>query len=81
MKIRGYRIELGEIEAQLRAHAGVREAVVVAREEERESKRLVGYYVPEGEEPETESLRESLKESLREHLKGRLPEYMVPRRL
>ncbi len=79
VKVRGYRIELGEIEAQLRAHAGVREAVVVAREEEGGGKRLVGYYVPEGgEEPETESLRESLKESLREHLKGRLPEYMVP---
>ncbi len=79
VKVRGYRIELGEIESQLRAHAGVREAVVVAREEEGGGKRLVGYYVPEGgEEPETESLRESLKESLREHLKGRLPEYMVP---
>ncbi len=79
VKVRGYRIELGEIEAQLRAHAGVREAVVVAREEEGGGKRLVGYYVPEGgEEPETESVRESLKESLREHLKGRLPEYMVP---
>ncbi len=76
VKVRGYRIELGEIEAQLRAHAGVREAVVVAREEEGGGKRLVGYYVPEGgEEPETESVRER---SPREHLKGRLPEYMVP---
>ena len=32
VKIRGHRIELGEIENTLRAAAGVRDAVVVARE-------------------------------------------------
>ncbi|HWA27920.1 MAG TPA: condensation domain-containing protein [Lacunisphaera sp.] len=46
VKIRGYRIELGEVESALRAQEGVKEAVVVAREENGD-KTLVGYLVPE----------------------------------
>ena len=34
VKIRGFRIELGEIEARLAEHRGMREAVVVAREDD-----------------------------------------------
>jgi len=66
VKIRGFRIELGEVEAQLRQHPGVREAVVVAREDGGE-KRLVGYVAGEAG-----------VNDLKEHLKKRLPEYMVP---
>ncbi len=71
VKIRGYRIELGEIEAALAAHPGVREAVVIAREDTPGDKRLTGYLVPRGDTPpDTAELRGFL---------GRdLPDYMVP---
>ena len=71
VKIRGYRIELGEIEAALAAHPGVREAVVIAREDTPGDKRLAGYVVPRGDTPpDTAELRGFL---------GRdLPDYMVP---
>ena len=71
MKIRGYRIELGEIESQLRACGGVREAVVLAREDVPGDKRLVAYYtVEEGAQLTVESLKS--------HLQRTLASYMVP---
>jgi len=71
VKLRGYRIELGEIEARLRAHPAVREAVVVARENEMGDKRLVAYVTARpGEVVDAAALRE--------HLGRQLPDYMVP---
>ncbi|WP_456280959.1 amino acid adenylation domain-containing protein [Cupriavidus sp. JZ107] len=70
VKIRGYRIELGEIEARLRAHASVREAVVVAHDGP-SGKQLVAYAVPVEDQP-------GIGAKLRTYLEGCLPPYMVP---
>ena len=72
VKVRGRRIELGEVEAALRSYAGVREAVVEVRADEREEQRLVGYVVWQAE------VAEPGVGELRRYLRERLPEYMVP---
>jgi len=69
VKIRGFRIELGEIETVLRSHPGVREAVVVVREER--EKHLVAYVVLAGE-PSCSTAY------LRDHLAQKLPAHMIP---
>lgn len=71
VKIRGFRIELAEIEAILSQHVAVQSSVVVAREDESGSKRLVAYVVPHsGKSPTTSELHQFLQE--------RLPDYMIP---
>jgi len=72
VKIRGFRIELGEVEARLREYAGVREAVVMAREDEPGDKCLVAYYTA------SQAGEEVSVEELRTYLEAKLPEYMVP---
>lgn len=71
VKIRGFRIELGEIENRLSNHPSIKEAIVIADENQAGEKRLVAYVVPKGDE--------SVKISeLREFIKQTLPEYMCP---
>jgi len=71
VKIRGFRIELGEIEAVLKQFPGIRDGVVVVREDVPGNKRLVAYYIPETEVIEPKHL-------LRAYLANKLPPYMVP---
>jgi acyl carrier protein len=71
VKIRGFRVEPGEIEAVLRRHPDVREAAVIAREEESGEKRLVAYVVPE-------QARSPAIDDLRRFLSRKLPRYMEP---
>jgi len=70
VKIRGFRIELGEVEAALSSHPHVREAVVIALDDERAEKRLVAYIVAESNQPTASELRA--------HLREQLPDYMIP---
>jgi amino acid adenylation domain-containing protein len=71
VKIRGFRVELGEIEAALGRLPGVREAVVVARDDDSAGRRLIAYVVPSTEGgPDAHALHEALR--------GFLPAYMIP---
>ncbi|QDX95378.1 amino acid adenylation domain-containing protein [Brevibacillus laterosporus] len=69
VKIRGYRIESGEIETQLVKIDGLKEAVVLAVENEQGGQELCAYIVSE---------REHSIGVLREELAKTLPMYMIP---
>jgi len=69
VKIRGFRIELGEIESVMSLYQGIREVVVIAREDKPGDKKLVAYYC---------ASQEIALDALRAHMKASLPDYMVP---
>jgi acyl-CoA synthetase (AMP-forming)/AMP-acid ligase II/acyl carrier protein len=71
VKVRGFRIELGEIEATLRTHPGVRDSVVLAREDTPGDRRLAAYIVPHTTSAPAAS-------DLKRFLKDRLPDHMLP---
>ena len=71
IKLRGQRIELGEIESQLQLQAGIREAVVLLREDRPNDQRLVAYL--------TLHAQATLDVArLRAGLLQQLPDYMLP---
>jgi len=69
IKLRGHRIEPGEIEAAMEAVGGIRQAVVIAREDRPGDLRLVGYYTCGGAVDEP---------ALQRALQAGLPGHMVP---
>jgi amino acid adenylation domain-containing protein len=71
VKIRGYRVEIAEVEMALLDLDGVKEAVVVAREDVPGHKRLIAYIVPTGTPAPTTS-------EYRSALAAKLPDYMIP---
>jgi amino acid adenylation domain-containing protein len=71
VKVRGFRIELGEIESALAKVPGIRESVVLTREDERGVKQLVAYLVADqSQKPQVADLRGFIGRSL--------PDYMIP---
>jgi amino acid adenylation domain-containing protein len=79
VKIRGFRIELGEIEAAISQLPEIREAVVVAREDQQNNKRLVAYVVLQQENSNVKNNHsDNLAQSLKVNFKKLLPSYMIP---
>lgn len=69
VKVRGYRIETGEIEAHLVKHELIKEAVVIAKENEQGYRYLIAYLI---------SNHLVSSNQMRDFLLLSLPEYMIP---
>lgn len=70
VKVRGYRIELGEIEVVLNAIDGIKQAIVIARNDLSGQSKLLAYLVPASEEITISAVRKRLEECV--------PDYMIP---
>ncbi len=70
VKIRGFRIEPAEIESVILEFPGIRQTVVIAREDLSSEKRLIAYIV---------SQEKFSKEEITTFLQKKLPAYMIPR--
>ncbi len=71
VKVRGHNVGVGEIEAMLREVGGVKDAVVVSRQNEAGETSLVAYVVPDEKTSPTSG-------ALRQALADRLPGPMIP---
>jgi len=72
VKIRGYRVEPGEVEAAMEKHPAVRQAAVIAHDDERLGK-VLRAFVAMSQDADERTLRSFLAETL--------PAYMVPERV
>jgi amino acid adenylation domain-containing protein len=72
IKVNGYRIEPGEVEAAILRHAHIKDALVLAREDNAGNNRLVAYLIP------TAGAEVPAIQKMRAFLQDKLPTYMVP---
>jgi amino acid adenylation domain-containing protein len=68
VKVRGFRIELGEIEAGIARLDGVRDAIVLARDDDGHGKKLVAYYRVDASGTTPAAIRAALAAHLPEHM-------------
>ncbi|MCB9169811.1 MAG: amino acid adenylation domain-containing protein [Flavobacteriales bacterium] len=79
VKVRGFRIELGEIENAVEGVGGIKDRVVIVRNDLPGEKQIVCYLVPvDGPVADDESQRQELVSAVRDHLRDRLPDHMLP---
>ncbi|NOU51317.1 amino acid adenylation domain-containing protein [Pseudoalteromonas sp. JBTF-M23] len=76
VKIRGFRIELGEVESAIRAIEGVRDALVIAKDDGNEH--ALSAYVTPYEQTLSEIDKANLAADYLKILRQKLPSYMVP---
>ena len=69
VKIRGFRIELGEIESKIKDISGIKDCVVIAKEDSSGDKAMYAYYTAE---------KEISPADIKTRLQDSLPEYMIP---
>ncbi len=78
VKVRGFRVELGEIENALNDLPGLKDRVVMARDEVAGEKQLVAYLLPADSATAGTLERESFIATAKAYLTDRLPQHMVP---
>lgn len=84
VKIRGFRIELGEIESAISLVSGVKQVIVLVREDEPGQKRLVSYVVPDNKtylDEEGSVNQQNLIMEIRQECSKTLPDYMSPNQI
>ena len=79
VKVRGFRIELGEIENAIDGIGGVKDRVVIVRNDLPGEKQIVCYLVPDDVTiTDNETRRQELITAVREQLRDSLPDHMLP---
>jgi amino acid adenylation domain-containing protein len=83
VKLRGFRIELGEIESQLLNQDNIKEALVLAKEDDKRGKYLCAYIVADEKKASSTASSRDKEENIdfsqvKERLASHLPDYMIP---